>query len=302
MDTSKPFRMDYSVDCHMCNTGIYKITNLTNGNIYVGSAASKSGFKGRWGCHICGLNKNKHHARHLQSAWNKYGSTNFRFEIIELVEDLNNIIEREQFYIDSLKPIYNTCQIAGSSLGVKCNEEVRRKISISMKGKMAGKRNPMYKTNSYNKWLDKFGVVEANKLNILKSERLSKSHTNKIQTDETKKKISSANKGENSGVAKLTQLEADEIRVFQKNNTNINFSKLGKMYNVGGWVIYSIIKNISYKNDSYEYGDIIKEKKLIGDTIRNKYNNEKISGRELSEIYNISQTQIRRIINNKIYN
>lgn len=45
------------------------------------------------------------------------------------------MIFREQYYIDLLKPEYNICLIAGSTLGKKHSESTKEKISKSIKGK-----------------------------------------------------------------------------------------------------------------------------------------------------------------------
>lgn len=96
-------------------SGIYKITNKNNSKIYVGSSYNIYLRKSK---HYSDLNKNKHHSIKLQRAWNKYGESVFDFEVIEScnVEDL---INKEQYYIDNLKPFYNCSKIAGSPLGVK---------------------------------------------------------------------------------------------------------------------------------------------------------------------------------------
>lgn len=52
----------------MSNIGVYKITNIINNKIYIGSTANKQGFKKRWSYHGCDLKNNKHHSRHLQRA------------------------------------------------------------------------------------------------------------------------------------------------------------------------------------------------------------------------------------------
>jgi hypothetical protein len=52
-------------------SGIYQIRNKANGHRYVGSS---NNIQERWHKHISDLNRNKHHSRHLQNAWNKYGS------------------------------------------------------------------------------------------------------------------------------------------------------------------------------------------------------------------------------------
>jgi group I intron endonuclease len=124
------------------NTGIYKITNLINGKFYVGSASSNGGFRKRWNEHKSNLNQGKHCNKHLQSAWIKYGADSFYFEIIEIVNP-SIILEREQFYLDTLKPDYNVCKVAGNTLGVKLSQQ--QKDNLSKIGKLrTGEKNPFF--------------------------------------------------------------------------------------------------------------------------------------------------------------
>lgn len=104
-------------------TGIYLIVNCVNGKIYVGSSARS--FDRRKITHLHDLRKNQHHSPRLQNAWNKYGESSFEFHIIETVEPAR-CIEREQHWIDKLKPDYNICKKAGSVLGHKHTEETRQ--------------------------------------------------------------------------------------------------------------------------------------------------------------------------------
>jgi len=56
--------------------GIYKIENVVNGMIYIGSSSDVSF---RLSDHKRQLKNKKHGNEHLQNAWNKYGKDNFRF-------------------------------------------------------------------------------------------------------------------------------------------------------------------------------------------------------------------------------
>lgn len=106
--------------------GIYQILNLINNKFYIGSAAD---FYERYHSHLHCLNKSDHHNEHLQRAWNKYGPEVFEFQIIEITR---NLIEREQYWIDSLKACelgYNIRKIANSNLGMKFSDEHRAKMS-----------------------------------------------------------------------------------------------------------------------------------------------------------------------------
>jgi group I intron endonuclease len=58
----------------------------------------------------------------------KYGYSNFRLEILEYCES-EDVVAREQYYLDLLKPEYNILSTAGSSLGYKHTTEYLAKMS-----------------------------------------------------------------------------------------------------------------------------------------------------------------------------
>jgi len=111
--------------------GVYKITNLVNGKIYVGSSVN---IYNRKHTHSTKLSKNVHHSRHLQNSYNKYGKDSFLFEVLEYCDKLN-ITKREQYYIDVLKPEYNKRKQAQNNIGLKRSKEVVEKISKILKEK-----------------------------------------------------------------------------------------------------------------------------------------------------------------------
>ena len=63
----------------------------------------------------------------IHKALLKYGYSNFKLEILEYCEPLV-VLNREQFYLDLLKPEYNILKVAGSRLGYKHTEETKAKI------------------------------------------------------------------------------------------------------------------------------------------------------------------------------
>lgn len=111
-------------------SGIYKIINTINNRIYIGSAFNLNGRKSE---HFSTLRKNKHRNSKLQNSYNKYGDENFLFEIIERC-DKSILLEREQYYIDTLKPFFNICKIAGNTAGRKVSDSAKLKMSIAKKG------------------------------------------------------------------------------------------------------------------------------------------------------------------------
>lgn len=94
--------------------GIYKIVNLVNGKVYIGSAKD---FKKRWRRHISDLNKGKHSSIKLQRSYNKHGKNNFKFEIVEYAEYTIDIKNLEQKYIDLYNSKVVGYNIADASFG-----------------------------------------------------------------------------------------------------------------------------------------------------------------------------------------
>lgn len=112
---------------------IYKIKNLINDDFYIGSTQN---LVKRYYTHLNHIRTNKNTCIKLIRAVNKYGEENFSFEIIEKC-NIDNLLEREQHYLDSLNPKYNISKKAGSNLGIKRTEEVKLKKSKLQKEKWA---------------------------------------------------------------------------------------------------------------------------------------------------------------------
>lgn len=118
------------------SSGIYRITCLENGKIYIGSAVN---LNKRWRMHQWGLNNSKHANPHLQSAWDKYGSTSFEFEIIEMC-DVSELPMREQYWINELQPFDRTIgfnialDTQAPMRGRKASTETKEKLSALRKG------------------------------------------------------------------------------------------------------------------------------------------------------------------------
>jgi len=89
------------------NTGIYKITNIFNNKFYIGSTSNLIRRKKE---HFRLLKQNKNHCKILQRAYNKYGETYFVFDIIAYCPR-EYLFKLEQWFVDNLKPQYNSCII-----------------------------------------------------------------------------------------------------------------------------------------------------------------------------------------------
>jgi len=113
-------------------SAIYAIVNNVTRDMYVGSAVAVSR---RWSAHLCNLRKGSHHCEHLQNAYRKYGSDAFDWEIVQFVENKEELIKHEQFWIDFFQPAYNKRKIANSCLGVKRSQQSRDNMRKAQLGR-----------------------------------------------------------------------------------------------------------------------------------------------------------------------
>ncbi|QLG93523.1 GIY-YIG nuclease family protein [Pseudomonas yamanorum] len=166
-------------------SGIYAIQNVISGKRYVGSAVS---IRKRWTEHRRDLALGRHKNSKLQRAWNKYGSDQFRFVILEHVESLCDLITREQHWMDKLEVVasgFNILPIAGSCLGRKHSQETRDKIKAAAIGR------PFSVENIERLAEARRGQKQSPEVIAKRSAAL----TGHLVSDETRAKISAANTG-----------------------------------------------------------------------------------------------------------
>jgi len=111
-------------------SGVYRITCLPTGKVYIGSAVN---LRNRCIQHRSGLHTGRHPNSYLQRAWGKHGDDAFVFEVLELVLS-PFLIEREQYWLDRTRAYdhergYNMSRVAGSRSGVSHSAETRQKMA-----------------------------------------------------------------------------------------------------------------------------------------------------------------------------
>ena len=104
-------------------SGVYRWTNLTSGLEYIGSSVNLA-IRFKYYYNYSSLTKKN---MVINKAILKHGYSNFKLEILEYCNP-EKCIEREQYYIDLLKPEYNILKTAGSTLGYKHTEETLAKF------------------------------------------------------------------------------------------------------------------------------------------------------------------------------
>jgi group I intron endonuclease len=204
-------------------SGIYIIKTKINNRFYIGSAIN---LYNRMHTHLTHLKKNKHCNAKLQRFVNKYGIENIFFECVELCEK-ENLIIREQFYIDTLNPFYNIAKIAGSTLGTKITKEQSEKLSKLRKGK----QNSLGRKYSKETILKMSESAKKRGLHPNFKEASIKANTGKKQTIEHRAKITEKQK-------KINNMQLIEIKKMLKEGV---FQKeIALKYNVSQRVISKI--------------------------------------------------------------
>jgi group I intron endonuclease len=183
---------------------IYKIINTTNGKFYVGSTTNT---RERFRTHRKRLRTGKHHAAHLQAAWNKYGEAAFIFHVIEEIPLDQSLQEAENVWLAEhvgKDYCYNKSKYADAPMrgirkedhpnfGRPKTEEERQAISRSLK--------EFYAQDITNH--PRFGKQHTEEVKErIRQKKISnptKAWLGKERPDETKAKISAAQKGVKKG-------------------------------------------------------------------------------------------------------
>lgn len=167
-------------------SGVYRIFNKINGKSYVGSS---SHHRFRFNGHRSTLRLNNHDNKLLQEDFNNMGEDAFEFEFLEETE---NLIEREQFWMDQLQSYgsgYNLSPKAGDQTEFYHSDETKAKISAA---KLA---------NPSRYWLGKKRDPEM-------VERVAKKLKGRVLSDETKAKMSAGKIGNKNSLGVKQSPEA----------------------------------------------------------------------------------------------
>lgn len=226
----------------MKTSGIYQIINKVNGKSYIGSSIR---LNKRWKRHLTDLKCNVHHSLALQRAFHKYGSDNFEFNVLENCEEVL-LLEREQYYLDNLKPEYNICNTAGNCLGVKQSEETKEKRKLSNskywdsigrkhkdKLRLVKKQNALIKQQKEQRNLQ---IIEDLKSGVRQDMIAKKYNLSPSAITELKKKYcpelnnKEIRKGSNNNFSKLTEEKVKEIKYLLKDKVKQQI--IANKYNV----------------------------------------------------------------------
>lgn len=143
---------------------IYRITNMSNGKYYIGSADS---FARREWQHKYDLRRGAHKNPRLQAAWDKYGEEMFVFEVLEEVPDGQSPLQVEDIWLVQhvgKAECYNINPSAESPRsGMLMTAESKAKLSKNRKGKHAGAEHYRYGQKVSPEVREKIGAAQRGK-------------------------------------------------------------------------------------------------------------------------------------------
>lgn len=244
--------------------GIYTITNVVNGNLYIGQTGER--FQRRYWHHRWKLRNNQHDNWHLQSAFNKYGEDAFIFEVLEVVDDVSKLDEREIAQIASHPNAYNILKGGGGRRGVPMSEHAKQIVGLKNREHMLGRKH----------------------------------------TEETKRKMSEARKGQpytRHGVS--TVINEDIARQIKKDlmagrrpmdiasELGINYRIVNNMLNADTWSCASIEGWDEFRKQ-YPHAKRLKKQEV--QEIMNQYHNG-ASIAQLAQQYNRTEQVIQKLLN-----
>ena len=168
---------------------VYLITNRINGKRYVGQH-SGTDLQKYWGRKVCAARASQHNRILLYNAIRKYGSESFSIKPLVIVEskqqmDLYEIGLIKAFDLRNPQKGYNLTDGGDGTIGVRPNEETKKKISKSHLG-----IKPSEETK---KRLSE--IHRGKKLSEQSQVKVNESRRGQKRSAETRKKMSEAQKG-----------------------------------------------------------------------------------------------------------
>lgn len=219
----------------MKKSGIYKIQSTTEPEkFYIGSSVNIQNRKRQ---HYSMLKLNKHDATYLQNYYNKHGKESLVFHVIEECCQ-EKLIQREQYYIDTLKPLFNSRKNAESNFGHKFSKEVKQNMSKAQKEWRKDRDLSIKLTKEL-----------CNEVLKLKSNGL-KNNEIASRLNISLPSVSKIIKPISNKLRKLDEAKVKEIKKLI--SLNYSFKSIGNKYGVSESVISNINANRIWKNIEFD--------------------------------------------------
>lgn len=202
--------------------GIYKITNKINNKSYIGQS---NNINRRFSEHRC---INHETNKTLKLAYKKYGIENFEFSVLEECE-LEELNEREKYWIATLKPQYNRTS-GGDGSPNHCVSEETKQI-LKQKGKEF--------------WNN---LDEETKQKII-TKNLKPTQYGHIVTKETREKLRQCNLGKKQTIETINKRKQTIIEKKKNGYKQTNENHKKRVICIETNKIYESVKQASEKNN-----------------------------------------------------
>lgn len=234
-------------------TGIYIITNKVNKNSYIGKAKN---IQNRFDRHLKSLRTDKHYNKHLQNSFNKYGETNFVFDVLEQCceEELN---DREKYWIKYYRE-NNICYLFnitdggdGGKMPDYILESTRKKISQKARGseyvKHFGSENGMY---------GRHHTKQSKELMSKNRSGTSSWNKNKHWSEDVKKKISESNRGKTHTLEsrlKISKALRGKTKILSRNVWSNELCSVCRLLHLFGYSYIKLGKLLNTNSENVRY-------------------------------------------------
>ena len=221
--------------------GIYAILNIKTGEAYIGQTVGS--FGDRRDVHFVMLRNGKHHNINLQKSWDIYGEQCFKLVILEEMSETQFIDDREKFWISEYSKkgkSFNILAGGKGACGMVWSDETKRRI---------GEKNRLHNLCKKMDEETKKKISEANKGKVVSKEtreKLSVALKGRKMRQESKLLSSISHSGENSVLHKYTKEQIIKVReLYDKGITS--YETISNETGVSKRSIYGIVYRKRWK-------------------------------------------------------
>ena len=295
---------------------IYLITNKINNGGYVGKSIDHTS---RWRSYIPPFDNDSMYAIHDAIA--KYGYDNFRFDIIQELSSEVWLNPAEIYWIAYLKGIgcklYNETDGGDGISGYRHTEETKKLLSQQkLDLYAAGYKQPPRTPESlealslsmlgHKRNVGKIHPSDCEHCRILRERNLNNNPAKNGHSDETKKKMSDAHLGSQNAFALMTEEKVIELRKLA--HEGVTNQKLCEIFGLQP----TTVRGIKFGRSWAHLNDIAPPVINEGPGFEIKMTEEKVlelrklsaegkTARELSDMFDLNISTIRRIINRETW-
>ena len=227
--------MSYSKEKVIC--GVYTITHMPSGRIYVGSSVH---ILKRWNDHTAKLRHGTHENSYLQAAWTKYGESEFEFKIVATSTSAE-VHNAERVWIEKTNCLnrsigFNIHPDPIGRTGLPLSEQHKRHLSESQKGRIF--------SDEHRRKLSEASKGVPKPTHVLQS--LWSANTGKHLSAAHRAKISELSLGSKNGNSKADESMISAI----KDDLIYGYSKvyIAQKYDLGRTTIERILNGYNWKH------------------------------------------------------